>query len=137
MVFKLSPPTASAAAAGQGWKYDVLYNFLGGKDGGAPFGIVVLPKGAIAGISETGGAANHGAIFKLTPPVSPGAGWTHTNLYSFEGGSGGAQPVQTLTLGENSALYGITYVGGTLNSACAFYNGCGTVFELSDDEPQP
>ncbi len=138
MAFKLSPPTAAAAAAGQGWKFDVLYSFLGGNDGGAASGIVVLPHGAIAGITTTGGAANQGTVFKLTPPVSPGAGWTHTKVYSFEGGSGGAQPAQTLTLGENSALYGVTYVGGTLNSTCPpSSSGCGTVFELSDDEPLP
>jgi uncharacterized repeat protein (TIGR03803 family) len=48
-------------------------------------------------------------------------------LYSFPGGSGGGDPLDTLITDRRGALYGTTAFGGT--GSC--FEGCGTVFKLT------
>ena len=127
-VFQLKPP----AVAGGTWTYKSLYTFASAADGVEPFGPLAFDSNRrIVGVTAGGGTSNHGTVFQLTPPMSGSGGWTKDTLYNFKGGSEGAQPVMGLTAGGDGTFYGMTYVGGQLNSACTTYKGCGTVFELT------
>jgi uncharacterized repeat protein (TIGR03803 family) len=121
VVFSLTPP----ATPGGAWTEAVLHNFNNdGTDGFYPeAGVVVGLKGALYGTTFDGGTDNYGTVFSLTPPASPGGAWTYAILYSFVGGSDGAHPLASLTVGRHGVLYGITNTGGPTNN--------GTVFSLT------
>jgi uncharacterized repeat protein (TIGR03803 family) len=69
-----------------------------------------------------GGAANQGAIFRLTPPVSGGA-WNEKVPFSFHGTPGdGSGPLGPLLMMQNGAIFGTTSSGGASN--------CGTAYRL-------
>lgn len=55
---------------------------------------------------------------------------TETVLYSFPGGSSGANPYAGLILDSAGALYGTTGGGGA-STKCNLGSGCGTVFKLT------
>jgi uncharacterized repeat protein (TIGR03803 family) len=78
----------------------ILYNFIGGSDGGYPEGSVVLDKkGNLYGTTVSGGAYDDGTVFKLTP------GGTETVLHSFDG-SDGAYPLAAPLAGrQRQALW--------------------------------
>jgi uncharacterized repeat protein (TIGR03803 family) len=61
-------------------------------------------------------------MFQLRPPARIGEAWTETVLYSFAGGSEGANPAAGLVIGPDGSLYGTTQYGGSSN--------LGTVFRL-------
>jgi uncharacterized repeat protein (TIGR03803 family) len=101
--------------------YTVLYSFGPLPDGEEPSGTLVRDKsGNLYGTTTIGGAYNLGTVFTLTPSGK------ETVLYSFSGGTDGAEPGGELILGDDGMLYGTTYEGG--NSNC--YDGCGTVFKV-------
>ena len=54
-----------------------------------------------------------------------GSSWLFTPLYTFRGGSDGAEPWARLVFGPDGALYGTTFLGGQFCSG-----GCGVVFSL-------
>ncbi len=118
-VFKLSRPSQTTT---DGWTETVLYRFLGGSDGSQPeLGNLIFDQsGNIYGTTSGGGPHNAGTVFKLT--YSSG-GWTESILYSFAGGSDGANPWSGVTFDQAGNLYGTTESGGN-------YYGYGTVFEL-------
>jgi uncharacterized repeat protein (TIGR03803 family) len=119
VVFKLAP-------RGSGYRESVLYSFHTGTDANQPVGALVLDKqGAIYGVTQFGGSANWGAVFKLTPGKS---GYTESVLYSFPGGAGGYLPSAGLTIDNKGSLYGTTSYGGTGNCDGA---GPGTIFRLT------
>lgn len=79
-VYELSPST------GGGWSETNLYSFLGGTDGSAPSGGLVMDSaGNLYGVTNIGGTAtNHsGEVFKISP--QSGGGWLKTEIYSFGG----------------------------------------------------
>lgn len=123
-VFELSPTD------GGEWKETDLFRFSGGKTGVHPSGGLVFDtEGNLYGTTQSGGNQTTctygcGLVFKLTPS---GLHWTETVLYSFAGGSDGAEPVAGLIFDQAGNLYGTTEIGGAQGNAC----GCGTVFELS------
>ena len=118
VVFKLTPPTATGGA----WTETVLYSFSG-SDGANPRGSLIADaEGALYGTTFLGGAGSSGTVFKLTPPATTGGAWTETVLYSFTGGSDGANPPAALIADTSGALYGTTNSGG---------GGYGTVFKLT------
>ena len=92
-------------------------------DGGNPYGALVeATNGDFYGTTFTGGAANAGTVFTITP------GGTLTTLYSFctlwqnscpDGGAAYAGLVQA----PNGDFYGATTFGGA--------NGSGTVFKIT------
>ena len=131
-VFLLKPP----AVASGSWSFEVLYSFKGPPDGSAPAGMVPWgSNGALVGITSAGGIVSStvqqgaGTVFGLIPPSAAGGPWTEKILYQFKGGSSGQQPVQNLTVGKNGEIFGVTYSGGIVNSACI--DGCGGVFKLT------
>jgi uncharacterized repeat protein (TIGR03803 family) len=96
-----------------------LYDFSGGSDGGNPEASLVLSGSTLYGTTKSGGTNGYGTVFVINTD-----GTSFTNLYSFTGGSDGANPEAGLVLSGN-ALYGTTCLGGT--------NSNGTVFKISTD----
>jgi uncharacterized repeat protein (TIGR03803 family) len=108
----IAPP----AIPGGAWTATTIYN--GGSDLGTPSALVAGPTAAgqlavLYATAATGGSSNLGAVFSLTPPESPGGGWTETVLHSFTGGSDPGNPAGLIIAG-NGVLYGFTesYTGG-------------------------
>jgi uncharacterized repeat protein (TIGR03803 family) len=115
-VFELSP------GSGGGWIESVLYSFTGGVDGANPYfaDVIFDAAGNLYGTTVGGGSHNLGTVFELSPS---GSGWSESVLYSFGGGSDGANPYSGLLFDARGNLYGTTYGGGAYS--------VGTVFELS------
>ena len=119
-VFKLTPPTAAKTA----WTLNTLWTFSGGNDGALPFfaGLIADETGALYGTTGAGGASGNGTVFKLTLPAAGQTSWTLSTLWSFSGGSDGANPAAGLIADRNGVLYGTTENGGAI--------GFGVVFKL-------
>ena len=142
-VFQLVPPQTQGGA----WTENVLYTFAGGVDGKQPSeGVVFDALGNLYGSTQFGGTGETlcgggcGTIFELSPPTQLGGQWTHTVLYSFQGGVDGQYPGEVL-FGANGKLYGTTNSGGANPGVPCHSNrrityGCGTVFELSPPSQQ-
>ena len=119
VVFELVVP----ATAGGAWTETVLYSFTGANDGDTPNGTLVMKSSALYGTTPTGGASGDGTVFALTAPKKKGAAWTYSLLYSFAGGTDGADPAAGVVFNKSGALFGTTNGGGVSNA--------GTVFELT------
>jgi uncharacterized repeat protein (TIGR03803 family) len=118
VVFELSP----------GGTETVLYSFTGGSDGDNPWtgGLIADSSGNLYGTTIGGGAQAQGVVFKLSPSG------TETVLYSFTGGSDGADPFAGLNADGSGNLYGTTISGGLLDCGSGSeIVGCGVVFKLS------
>jgi uncharacterized repeat protein (TIGR03803 family) len=111
-VFKLTPAGSGA------YTESVLYAFAGGNDGALPVAGLIAEQGALYGTTSSGGSANQGTIFKLTPAAS---GYTETISHAFQGGVDGGEPFAGLVSGKGG-MYGTTMIGGA--------SGLGTVFVL-------
>jgi uncharacterized repeat protein (TIGR03803 family) len=108
-------------------KERVLHSFAGPPEGGgdgsfAEGGVIRDAVGNLYGVTFAGGASSAGAVYEVS---SVGE---ETLLYSFSGGSDGAQPSSTLLLDSQGNLYGTTQNGGNGQGGGT---GCGVVFELS------
>jgi hypothetical protein len=125
-VYSLTPPTT----AGGVWTETVLHTFAGcPTDAVTPSGVAAGPDGVLYGDSFYGGAysclppngAGLGAVFSLSPPVSPGGAWSED---VFSVGSGGTLdgPSGGVTAGSGGVLYAATVYGGKY---C-----CGALFTL-------
>jgi len=102
----------------QAQTFTVLHNFTGSPDGSLPYGSLIRDQaGTLYGTTETGGASGAGTVFKVSKSG------TLTVLYSFTGGSDGANPFAGLLRDAAGNFYGTTANGGT--------SGVGTVFKLS------
>jgi uncharacterized repeat protein (TIGR03803 family) len=107
-VFKITPSGSET----------VLYSFTAGTDGAHPYaGVIQGSDGNFYGTTYQGGASGLGTVFKLTPSG------TETVLYSFAGGSDGANPEAGLTQGSDGNFYGNTFQGGA--------SGLGIVFKIT------
>jgi uncharacterized repeat protein (TIGR03803 family) len=119
----------AAAPAAQGQVFTVLYNFTGNGSNGAPYfpyaGLAITTGGNLYGTTMRGGTYEDGTAFRLK---RAGSGWLLNVLYSFQGGSDGANPVAGVTIGPGGVLYGTTEAGG--DQACGVGGGCGTVYSL-------
>jgi uncharacterized repeat protein (TIGR03803 family) len=122
VVFELSPTA-------QGWKETVLHRF--GKNNnrgylGPAAGLVSDSSGNLYGTTPEAGSNNCGSygcgtVYKLSPVG--GGKWREDLLYLFQGGSDGAEPLNSLVFDHAGNLYGTTCGGGA--------NSNGTVFELA------
>ncbi|MFZ1017046.1 MAG: choice-of-anchor tandem repeat GloVer-containing protein [Candidatus Cybelea sp.] len=102
-------------------KEEVLYSFQGASDGAYPHSTLIRDKeGALYGDTESGGDADWGTVFKLTPGKQ---GWTESVLHVFQGGSDGLLPAGGLVMTKSGALLGTTEGGGSDDG--------GVVFELT------
>src|SRR5258707_14601505 len=112
----------SSGAAAQ--MLTTLYTFTGGSDGSHPFaGLIADATGNLYGTTYDGrGPGRYGTVFELTPSG------TFTVLYSFTGGSDGANPRAGLIADAAGNLYGTTYGGGA-TADCDPPNGCGPEFQ--------
>lgn len=98
----------------------VLYRFLGGDDGEAPFAALVRDgMENLYGTTERGGGScGCGTVFKLDK------NGTETVLHRFVGGTDGSNPYASLVQDAAGNFYGTTYNGGGTSNN-------GTVFKLN------
>lgn len=92
----------------------VIYAFQGGSDGAQPYGALTNAGIALLGTTTYGGAHGGGTIFAINP-------WNghETVLYSFQGGSDGAEPNGSL-LAVGPLVFGTTTGGGATNNGTIF-----------------
>jgi uncharacterized repeat protein (TIGR03803 family) len=105
--------------------FENLYSFKG-PDGAIPIfaGLVLGRDGNFYGTTSLGGASNTGTVFRIT------ASGTLTTLYSFTGGSDGANPEASLVQGSDGNFYGTAYQGGNTNFTL-YVPGYGTLFQIT------
>jgi uncharacterized repeat protein (TIGR03803 family) len=107
-VFKLTPSGTET----------ILHSFSSGNDGANPQAALILgTDGNFYGTTTMGGTYNQGTVFKITPSG------TETIIYNFGNLDDGANPVASLSLGNDGNFYGTTYNGGIF--------GYGTLFSLT------
>ena len=120
-VYELTPGTS-------GWTYHQLYSFIGGAGGASPLSDLMFDQGGnLYGATYTGGFANCGTVYELTP--SEGA-WTRQTLYAFHGTTDSGNPLG-LVMDSSGILYGNTIGGGCYRGVCQQGVGASTVFQLA------
>jgi len=99
--------------------FTLLHSFAdGASDGASPYGSLIIKNSMLYGMTSSGGTSGNGTIFKIN---TNGKGFT--TLHYFSGSaSDGAIPRGSLLI-KNSALYGMTFEGGTSNY--------GTIFKIN------
>jgi uncharacterized repeat protein (TIGR03803 family) len=119
MLLVLMVPAAHAQT------FTLIHSFSGGGDGATPeSGLTIDAGGNLYGNTWSGGRG-FGIVYKM---ANRGSGWTLSPLYSFAGGSDGANPWQApISIAADGSLYGTTSGGGISNCGSS---GCGTVFRL-------
>lgn len=100
-----------------GTRFQVLYTFSGGSDGGYPNRLVRTPDGALYGTTSEG-SGHYGTILRV------GRSGALTTLFVFRRLEDGLTPGD-LVVGRDGALYGRTRYGGRF--------GYGTAFRFSPD----
>jgi hypothetical protein len=109
-----------------GWKKEVLYSFVGGKDAASPQGGVIFDKGGnLYGVAG-GGEFSTGTVYRLHP--NSHGGWTETVIYSFNFNCC-AYPAGDLVFDASGNIYGT--VPGGMNATCISDDGCGGVYKLA------
>ncbi|HEY2476342.1 MAG TPA: choice-of-anchor tandem repeat GloVer-containing protein [Candidatus Cybelea sp.] len=102
------------------WTEKVVHAFGSAGDGSSPYGGLVADKsGNLYGTTVFGGTSNSGTVYELSHSHGK---WIERILYSFSGGSDGANPNGALTLDRSGNLYGTAEDGGQ--------SGHGVVFEI-------
>jgi uncharacterized repeat protein (TIGR03803 family) len=115
----LSAGTVFAVNA-DGTGFTNLHNFAGYPfEGDGPMAGLILSGNTLYGTTSQGGSSNAGTVFALS---TNGTGFT--NLYSFTGGSDGADPFGGRLILSGNTLYGTTAGGGSAGNH-------GIVFSLS------
>ena len=98
----------------------LLHSFAGGPtDGDTPWSsLMQAGDGNLYGVTSSGGASNHGVVFRITP------GGTESVLHSFAGGTtDGAHPQGPLLEASDGNFYGVTALGGA--------SGDGVVYRIT------
>lgn len=122
-VFSINPATG---------REKVLYSFMGGSDGAKPSASLISVKGNFYGTTYGGGqgtctnfyfGSGCGTVFSINRATRG-----EKVLYSFVGGSDGANPAAGLADFED-VLYGTTQYGGSQQTCNG--SGCGAVFSIS------
>lgn len=117
--------------SGGTWKQKVIYSFKGGNDGANPAaGLSLGGSGVLYGTTYQGGSSGFGTAFKLV--ASQGGTWTESVIYSFLGGTDGANPLAELSIAPSTGiLYGTTSQGGSVTNSDGTFLNWGTVFQLA------
>jgi uncharacterized repeat protein (TIGR03803 family) len=106
-------------------KETVLHTFTGGADGAFPFaGLIRDDQGNLYGTTRYGGTYDVGTVFNVDPTGKEAV------LYSFTGGTDGANPYAGLIRDKEGNLYGTTLYGGDLSCTLEGPFGCGVVFRI-------
>lgn len=112
----------------QAQTFTVLHTFSGGSDGAHPeVGLTMDRAGNLYGTTTDGGSTFQGTVFKL---ARKSGAWTFQTLYSFKGGTDGANPQGRVAIGPDGTLYGTTTIGGIPSCDPPYNQGCGTIFNL-------
>ena len=112
-----------ATQATQAQTFQVIHNFTGGADGGAPWaGLTMDQSGDFYGTAGYLGQHGSGTIFKLS---GGGSGWFLKPLYSFKGGGDGVNPFSAVIFDASGNLYGTAAYGGIGDNG-----GYGTVYSV-------
>jgi uncharacterized repeat protein (TIGR03803 family) len=110
---------------GATWKLKPLYAFQGQPDAGYPYGGLTFDQaGNLYGTTYYDGANDLGSVYELQ---RTGGVWTERVLYSFKGGTDGANSISGLVFDSQGNLYGTTSEGGA--PGCS----CGVIFKLAPD----
>ena len=96
---------------------EVIYDFKGGSDGGAPVAGLVYVNGLLYGTTLEGGAYGSGTVFSISTRGS------ESLLHSFGKGSDGWDPLWGDLIDVNGTLYGTTDQGGSA--------GLGVVYSIT------
>ena len=108
-----------------GSSFAPLYSFTHANDGGTPRGGLVLSGNVLYGMTQFGGGAGMGTLFAIN---TDGSGFS--TLYSFTGGTDGAEPFSELIC-SGSVLYGTTYGILNVDNGTVFsFDTSGNVFSL-------
>jgi len=134
-VYSLTPFTSRGGT----WTEANLYSFSNRSDGTNPQGALSIGRGSggqpiLYGTTSSGGACppnlwGCGTVFFLEPPAGgTDAAWTEGVIHRFDHFNGqpvadGLYPNSSLAFGDNGALFGATYTGGS--------HGYGMVFSLT------
>lgn len=113
------------------WTEHVIATFhlnASGNPGCLPTGSLTFDAaGNLYGTTAEGGVREGGVVFKLSK--SSATKWNETELYAFNGDSGGAGPRSNVVVNTTGDLFGTTIGGGKLSDK--YCSGtCGLVFEL-------
>lgn len=92
-----------------GWTPKVLHTFTDAQDGSFPAATPVLHAGSLYGTTVLGGSAGQGTVYRLVPQANGKP--KEEILYSFPGGSSGAQPWVGVVFDPAGNLYGTTLLG--------------------------
>lgn len=109
---------------GGSWRLKTLYSFHGSPDGGFPYGALIFDaQGRLYGTTYYGGVVDSlGTVYQLVR--GPNGVWKERVLYSFQGGTDGANSISGLVWDSQGNLYGTTSEGGA---------GLGVIFKLARD----
>lgn len=114
-------------AINTGGAEQVLHKFKGPPDGFLPFGPLLAHRGILFGMTSQGGAGNCcGTVFSITPTGSEHVIYRFKNLGYVDGVTpqGGLIEVR-------GKLFGTTPIGGYTSAGPCGYDGCGTVFAVT------
>jgi uncharacterized repeat protein (TIGR03803 family) len=95
------------------WKEGRIYEFANQSLDLTDAGVIADKAGNLYGTTYLGGTGSCqdgcGTVFELSPPSSPGDGWTETTLYNFTGTGGDADPRGALVFDSAGNLYGTSF----------------------------
>jgi uncharacterized repeat protein (TIGR03803 family) len=120
----------SLTAAGN---LEVLHRFTRGSSGDylagdGPTTLIEAGDGNLYGTTTIGGKGRQGVLFRI---AKNGQGFrTLHSFCSLADCADGARPV-SLALGPDGDVYGVTVIGGSNNTFCHQFQGCGTLFRYT------
>lgn len=120
-VLRLLPPDAQNTT----WRAKLLYEFLPTTDGSYPNDRPVpYGHGNFVMTTFLGGPKGGGTLLELSPPVSPGAGWTETQIAAFDPKTAETYPLASPYVDSAGNIF-LTLSGGEVG------NNLGSVVEFS------
>lgn len=126
----LVPLALPGRARAAGPAFEVIHEFTGGSGGAYPASLMFRSDGVLYGVTESGGRASRGTIFR----VADGRFRVAHAFISGEAQPGGVDTgqVDPLVEGPDGALYGTTFNGGNFQKGLAYrlYGDTDTLMQL-------
>lgn len=88
VIYELSPPAAPGGVWTETLIYDFGYGHISSKNGGG----VTFVRGNLYAVTAKGGEG-FGNVLELKPPVQSGGTWLVKQIFAFNGGTGGTEPL--------------------------------------------